>query len=389
MTTATASPWVIVSAEFHEQAGQAKPNAALADFLLARGTPVHLVCHAAAERFREHPLCTIHDVRRPAGISLLGEFRIRKIGRRVAREITERFPGARVVANGGNCSWNDVNWVHFVHAAWTPSRASMPFVSRAKDALATAVFRRQEREAIGMAKLVIADSELTRQDAVRCLDLDPARTRAIYYGCESHWTPATPAERTAARQWLGVASDRKLAVFVGGFGYDERKGFDTLFEAWRQLCREPAWDVDLIAAGGGRTLDVWRRRIAAAGLESRIRLLGFTDRVYDLLAAADLLVSPTRYEPYGLNVQEAICRGVPALVSGRAGVAGQYPPELFDMILPDPGDWADLATRLRAWRGRIAAWPVAFIGLGQMLRSRTWPQMAADIVEAAESVLVQ
>ena len=27
--------------------------------------------------------------------------------------------GARVVVNGGNCRWGDVNWVHYVHAAWS------------------------------------------------------------------------------------------------------------------------------------------------------------------------------------------------------------------------------------------------------------------------------
>ena len=27
-------------------------------------------------------------------------------------------PLARVVVNGGNCAWPDINWVHAVHAAW-------------------------------------------------------------------------------------------------------------------------------------------------------------------------------------------------------------------------------------------------------------------------------
>ncbi len=67
-------------------------------------------------------------------------------------------------------------------------------------------------------------------------------------------------------------------------------------------------------------------------------MVGFTNRVSDILAAADVLVSPVRYESYGLNVQEAICCGVPAIVSRAAGVAERYPTELSDLLLPDPND---------------------------------------------------
>jgi glycosyltransferase involved in cell wall biosynthesis len=128
----------------------------------------------------------------------------------------------------------------------------------------------------------------------------------------------------------------------------------------------------------------WQARIAAAGLAGRVRLLGFTDRVFDLLAAADLLVSPVRYEPYGLNVQEAIGRGVPALVSARAGVVERYPQTLTDMILPDPDDWSDLAARLLRWRADVAGWRERFRPLAESLRAQTWERMAEQIVDLAE-----
>jgi glycosyltransferase involved in cell wall biosynthesis len=67
-------------------------------------------------------------------------------------------------------------------------------------------------------------------------------------------------------------------------------------------------------------------------------LLGYREDVATILAASDLLASPTRYEAYGLNVHEAICRGVPALVSRSAGVAERYPPELRSWLLDDPDD---------------------------------------------------
>jgi glycosyltransferase involved in cell wall biosynthesis len=116
-----------------------------------------------------------------------------------------------------------------------------------------------------------------------------------------------------------------------------------------------------------------------------VRLLGFTDRVFDVLAAADLLVSPVRYEPYGLNVQEAVCRGVPALVTACAGVTEQYPANLADMVLPDPEDWRDLAARLRRWHADRQGWRDRFRPLGAALRAHTWRAMAEQLVGLAEA----
>jgi glycosyltransferase involved in cell wall biosynthesis len=208
--------------------------------------------------------------------------------------------------------------------------------------------------------------------------------RTVYYGGEAAWHEPTPSERATARARLGQAEARPLVAFVGGFGFDERKGFDSLWQAWRALCADPAWDADLVAAGGGCGLATWRDRVNRAGLDRRLRLLGFTDRVYDVLAAADLLVSPTRYEPYGLNVQEAVCRGVPALVSACAGVTEQYHPALTSLVLPDPDDWCDLAKRLRRWRAEVAGWRGQFRKLTETLRAYSWRAMAAKIVSLAE-----
>src|SRR6516165_2333644 len=119
-TPATAVPWVLVSADFRQQGGQSKANAALADYLLARGTPVHLVAHDVDGRFPGRPGCTTHDVPRPAGADLLGVLALRRRGWAVARAVCAADRGARVVVNGGCCAWADVNWVHYVHGAWRP-----------------------------------------------------------------------------------------------------------------------------------------------------------------------------------------------------------------------------------------------------------------------------
>jgi glycosyltransferase involved in cell wall biosynthesis len=136
----------------------------------------------------------------------------------------------------------------------------------------------------------------------------------------------------------------------------------------------------LIAAGGGRALAGWRQAVTDMGLERRARLIGFVENVPDLLAAADLLVSPVRYESYGLNVQEALTCGVPAIVSALAGVAERYPAELSELLLQNPEDADELASRIRNWRGRIEEFKRLTAPLAERLRGYSWEEMSARIV---------
>src|SRR4029078_13689650 len=126
------------------------------------------------------------------------------------------------------------------------------------------------------------------------------------------------------REKFGHHSKRPLIVFVGALGLDNNKGFDTLWSAWKILSNSSDWDATLVVAGAGKGLGRWKARTMDGGLSDGVKLLGFIEQVGEWLAAADLLVSPVRYEAYGLNVQEAICRGVPAMVSATAGVAERY-----------------------------------------------------------------
>lgn len=385
-----APPWVLVAGGFHARGGMDKANFALARRLLARGHAIHLVAHEVEPSLAAHEGVTAHLTPRPAGSTLLGELLLAREGRAVAHAVTASHSHARVLTNGGNCLWPDINWVHSVHHAWPPADASAPVWFKAKNRLTHALSCRRERRAISAARLVIANSERTRRDIIQYLGLDAERVHVVYLGSDvsaAHGVAAATATQRAAarRNWLGVPDERPLVAFVGALGHDQNKGFDTLMEAWRSLCARTEWDADLIVAGGGRSVSRWRERIADANLDGRVRLLGFTERVTDVLAAADLLVSPVRYEAYGLNVHEAISRGVPAMVSACAGVAELYPAELSEMILPDAEDAADLVARLLRWRAHVEEWKTRFAPLSAKLRGRSWDAMAADIVSLAEA----
>jgi glycosyltransferase involved in cell wall biosynthesis len=381
----TQNPWVLVAAGFHRNGGMDRANLALAEYLLEQGIPVHIVAHQVDARLGEHPLAEVHRVPRPAGSLLLGEFPLAFRGRTIARRALKKWPRAQVVVNGGNCIWPGINWAHYIHHAWpTPPSNSAPWLFQIKDAWAGSCGRRNERTAFKCAHLVITNSARTSREVIDYFGIDERRVHTVYLGIDPEWGFATREERAASRQSLQIGESRALAAFVGGLGYDHRKGFDVLFRGWEYLCAKSDWDVDLLVAGAGPTLPMWRTRISQAGLSNRIRLLGFSGQVKSLLAAADVLVSPVRYESYGLNVQEAICRGIPAMVSASAGVAERYESDFEHMLIPDPEDAGDLVQRLLAWRPKMEEWKARFQPFGDRLRSRSWRDTAVDIVSIVQ-----
>jgi glycosyltransferase involved in cell wall biosynthesis len=373
------SPWLIVAGDFTPLGGMDRANYALARYLAAREAEVHIVAHRAWPDLASVPGVTLHRVWRPMNRHLLGKPLLARAGRRVWR--TLGASGTRAVVNGGNCCVPAVNWVHYVHAAWRPQ--GLGAVPRLHAWWTHCRDRDAERAALREALVIIANSERTKCDLVERVAVDPARVHVIYYGSDPvRFGLVGKSERLTARDRIGLSGGRPLVGFVGALG-DRRKGFDVLFAAWLELCRDARWDADLVVVGSGRELPAWRARAHAAGLGSRIHFLGFRDDVADVVAAFDALVHPARYEAYGLSVHEAVCRGVPALVSSDAGVAERYSPALGELLIVDPGNVGELRERLIGWRARLERYRDDVVALSQAFRSRSWDAMAADIVEQA------
>jgi len=372
---------VIVAGDFVRTGGMDAANHALASFLARSGRETHLVAHRVADDLAALPGVHVHRVPRPLGSHTLGFPLLDRAGRRVARSLRARRPV--VLANGGNCRAGNAAWLHYVHAAYAPEIAGRP-VRRMIASAARRAALRDEREVVRAARVVVGNSALTARHAVDLLGADADRAYFVHYGADpERFRPPTADERAEARRALGWTDARPAVVFVGALG-DRRKGFDTLFAAWAALCADGAWDARLVVVGAGGELEAWRRRVSEAGLTDRIDFLGFQSDVRRVLWAADALVAPTRYEAFGLAVQEALCCGLPALVSADAGVAERIPPSMRDLLVPDPDDAADLARRLRAWRGSIGIHRSAALALSAELRTRTWDDMAglmATIIE--------
>jgi glycosyltransferase involved in cell wall biosynthesis len=375
-------PYLLVSGDFVRTGGMDQANLALARYLADQGREVHLVTHRAEQELAGLPNVTVHRLPKIANSRFLSGPVLDRVGRYWASKIARR--AGRVLVNGGNCRWGDANWVHYVHAAYTPHVAGSP-LSQLKALIAHHHAVAAERDCLAQARVVFCNSRRTRWDVIERLGVPESRVHVVYYGADpGRFASVTPAEARETRALLGWATQRPVVAFVGALA-DRRKGFDTLFAAWQMVCGDPDWDCDLAVIGTGAELSTWKRRTREAGLAGRIKFLGFRQDVPAVLAACDVLVHPARYEAYGLSVQEALCRGLPALVSAAAGVAEHYPTELHGLLIPDPDDDADLACRLQTWRRDREQIRAKVARLSESLRSHTWDQMAAQILHHIES----
>lgn len=373
--------FVLVSCDLVKTGGMDRANYALASYLAQRGDEVHAVAHAAADDLVARPNVVFHRVPKPMGSYFLGEQLLDRAGRHWAARLAPA--GGRVLVNGGNCAWGDVNWVHYVHAAYTPDIRTGT-LRRIKGQWSHRVFLKEERKALGRARIVLANSDRTRRDLIGLLRVPEKNVRTIYYGIDpERFRPATAEERTRMRESLGWPVEQPVVAFIGALG-DRRKGFDTLFAAWQSLAAGGGWDARLAVVGHGAELPLWKQRAADAGLTRSIDFLGFRKDVPQIMRACDALVAPTRYEAYGLGVQEALACGLPAIVSADAGVAERYGPELQHLLLPDAENTGDLAARLRDWRRQPERDRTAVAALSAAIRSHTWDDMARDIAEVIE-----
>ena len=98
-----------------------------------------------------------------------------------------------------------------------------------------------------------------------------------------------------------------------------QKGFDVLIRAWKELNSQTH---DLIIGGSGTDTEVLQELIAELNLEGAVHLVGRLDRngVVSHLQNAACFVLPSRHEPFGIVVLEAMAARTPVIATAVGGV---------------------------------------------------------------------
>jgi glycosyltransferase involved in cell wall biosynthesis len=161
-------------------------------------------------------------------------------------------------------------------------------------------------------------------------------------------------DRSQARRALGLSERDFVVVFTGRIEWI--KGVDTLLDAVEQAARSvPRLNVYFIGplSGSFDTRDEYVGEYARQVLDRSRGLpatfLGFINnrdlKFRQYLAAADVSVLPSRSEPQGLVVLEALAMGTPVIGSRTGGIPDMVSDEVGYLFPPE--DAAALAARIR------------------------------------------
>jgi len=253
-------------------------------------------------------------------------------------------PGSRAQAT------HDVEWVTTFHSLTTDRNRNPP--DREVET---------EQRIVDRADHLIAVSDLVR------------RNLGHEYGGEAHviHNGFSSVETTGRDLKTELDIDGPMLFFVGR--HTHQKGISHLVYAISKL-RKP--DLTLVVGGSGHLTEQLREFVALLGIDDRVEFVGYVpeSELGDFYASADLFVSPSLAEPFGITIVEALSVGT-RVVASESGAAEVLPDDCIIEVDPDSESIAD---GIEA--GLSATTPLEY-------DDRTWDTVADEHVAFYESIV--
>ncbi|HUE43296.1 MAG TPA: glycosyltransferase family 4 protein [Candidatus Sulfotelmatobacter sp.] len=195
---------------------------------------------------------------------------------------------------------------------------------------------------------------------------------------------ASAVDRDLARRSLGFLPNEKAILFCA-----KLQSWKRPMDLLRAFASAAIPDAKLVFAGDGAQRAELETEAAARGIQNKVEFLGFVNQsqLPRLYKAADLMVIPSRYEPFGLVVNESMLCGCPVIASDRVGAVRDLITHGETGYVYSCGDVESLASTIR----QAVEDPVRLnaIRTNALERIRAWsPQASAEaLVSALESAV--
>jgi len=191
------------------------------------------------------------------------------------------------------------------------------------------------------ADAVITCSQAMRKEVAHLFEIEPADITVIHNGIEERSWQVSADEVKRARE-VYSPSGAPLLLFFGRLEWE--KGVQDLLSALPRIRRAHP-GARLVVAGKGRHLDELIKQARKLRIRRAVDFAGhLTDReLRAVLAAADAVVLPSKYEPFGIVALEAAAAMAP-LVASTAGGLGEVVIDGETGLAFTPGDVGALGT---------------------------------------------
>ena len=220
-----------------------------------------------------------------------------------------------------------------------------------------------EKELVRNYQRIIAATEKEKKDLIHYYQASPETISVI--PCGVNLELFQHIDKKIARQELGLA-DGNIILFVGRI--ERLKGIDELLRAMPYLKKRSGLRLLIIGGDGYSQVEVEKLKILSRNLciQDSISFLGSVpQRELPLFySAADVCVSPSYYESFGLVALESLACGTPVVATSVGGAtsfirqsetgyviddnAPSHLAEKMDLLLSTPKTDAEYASSIRA-----------------------------------------
>jgi glycosyltransferase involved in cell wall biosynthesis len=226
------------------------------------------------------------------------------------------------------------------------------------------------------------------RELMRMLGLPDNRVTLTPYVVDNDWWSSESAgvDRDAVRASWGASPGDRVILFCAKL-QPWKRPLDVL----RAFVEAKLPNAILVFAGEGALRSELEAEVAALGVPSRVRILGFVNQsqLPAVYTSADITVLPSEYEPFAVVVNEAMCCGCPVIASDRVGAS-------YDLVLDGRtgfvypcGDTVALAGILK----EVLADPNRLESLRQaaLARMQSWSpaQNIATTIEAIQAAVAR
>jgi glycogen(starch) synthase len=228
------------------------------------------------------------------------------------------------------------------------------------------------------ADSVITCSAAMRAEVAHLFEVDPTGITVLHNGIEPRRWRVQAAEVAAARAKYSPHGD-PLLLFFGRLEWE--KGVQDLLAALPRI-RRAHRGTRLVVAGEGSHAGWLVEQARKHKVRRAVDFVGhLSDRALTaVLSAADAVVLPSKYEPFGIVALEAAAAGTP-LVASTAGGLGEVVRDGDTGLSFTPGDVDALGSAVRSvLSDRPAAVRRARAAKARLATDFDWASIAADTV---------